>query len=92
VNALRKLVELIGESIQSGASRFDLCSVGKPPEKGSVIVIAQSAFFWLSRHGREPFLLRATGPQSDMSRNRGSVAAGFFPKVGVADTPALNKI
>jgi hypothetical protein len=38
-------------------------------------VVAQSAFFWLSRHGCEPFLLRATGPQSELSRNRGSVAA-----------------
>jgi hypothetical protein len=76
VNALRKLVELIGESVQSGAGRFDLGSAGKPPQKSSVVVVAQSAFFWLSRHGCEPFLLRATRPQSSMSRNRGSVAAG----------------
>jgi hypothetical protein len=66
MNALSKLVELVGESIQSDAYRFGLGSTGKPPQKGSVVVIAQSAFFWLSRHGCEPFLLRATGPQSGM--------------------------
>ena len=56
MNALRKLVELIGESVQSATRRFDLCSVGKPPHKGSVVVIAQSAFFRLSRHsGASPF-------------------------------------
>jgi hypothetical protein len=68
VNALSKLVELVGKSIQSNAYRFGLGSAGKPPQKGSVVVIPQSAFFWLSRHGCEPFLLRATGPQSGMFR------------------------
>ena len=51
VNALRKLVDLVGESTQSSAGRFGLGPVGKPPQKGCVIVIAQSAFFRLSKHG-----------------------------------------
>ena len=80
VNALRKLVELIGEGVQSAASRFDLCSVGKSPEKGRVVGISQSAFFWLSRHGCEPLQLRATGPQTAMFLNRGSVAAAAFSR------------
>jgi hypothetical protein len=45
VDALRKLVELIGESTQSGTGRFGVGSAGKPPEERSVIVIEQSAFF-----------------------------------------------
>jgi hypothetical protein len=51
-----------------GAGRFDLSSAGKPPEKSSVVVVAQSAFFWLSKHGCELFLLRVTVPLSDLSR------------------------
>ena len=47
VNTLRKLVELIGESTQSGAGHFGMGSAGKPPEERSVVVIAQSVFFWL---------------------------------------------
>jgi hypothetical protein len=31
VNALGKLVELIGESTQSGSGRFGVGSAGKPP-------------------------------------------------------------
>jgi hypothetical protein len=47
VNAVRKLVELIGESTQSGAGHLGLGSAGKPPQKRSVVVVAQSAFFRL---------------------------------------------
>jgi hypothetical protein len=54
VNALGKLVELIGESTQSGAGRFGLSSAGKPPQERSVVVIAQSVFFWLLRHRSVP--------------------------------------
>jgi hypothetical protein len=54
VNTLRKLVELIGESTQSGAGRFGLGSAGKPPQERSVVVIAQSVFFWLLRHRSVP--------------------------------------
>jgi len=54
VNALRKLVELIGESTQSGAGRFGVGSAGKPPQERSVVVIAQSVFFWLLRHRSVP--------------------------------------
>jgi hypothetical protein len=54
VNALGKLVELIGESTQSGAGRFGLSSAGKPPQERSVVVIAQSVFFWLLRHRSAP--------------------------------------
>jgi hypothetical protein len=55
VNALRKLVELSGESPQSGAGRFAVCSAGKSPQKRSVVMVAQSAFFRLSRHSSVPF-------------------------------------
>ena len=55
VNTLCKLVELIGESTQSGAGRFGMGSAGKPPEERSVVVIAQSVFFWLLlRHRSVP--------------------------------------
>jgi len=47
VNALRELVKLIGKSTQSGAGRFGVGSAGKPPQERSVVVIAQSVFFWL---------------------------------------------
>ena len=83
VNALRKLVEFIGESVQSAASGFDVCPIGKSPHKGRVVGIAQSAFFRLSRHGCEPFLLRTTGPQSAMFLNRGSVGVGLLPESGL---------
>ena len=73
---LPRLIELVGESTQSGADRFGLSSVGKSPQKSSIVVIAQSAFFRLMRHGCKPFLLRATGRRSAVFRDRDSVAVG----------------
>jgi len=55
VNALRKLIELIGEIRQLSAGLFGVGSAGKPPQERSVIVIEQSAFFWLLKHGSIPF-------------------------------------
>ena len=54
VNAVRKLVELAGESMQSGAGRFGVGSAGKPPQERGVVVIAQRVFFWLLRHRSVP--------------------------------------
>jgi len=64
VNALRKLVELIGESTQSGAGRFGVGSAGKPPQERSIVVVVQSVFFWLLRQSVFFWLLRHSSVRS----------------------------
>jgi hypothetical protein len=78
VNALRKVVELVGESTQSRASRFGLGLIGKPPQKCSVVMIPQGAFFWRMKHGGGPCLLRATSRWvGHVPRSRFGCHSGF---------------
>jgi hypothetical protein len=80
VNALRELVELIGKSTQSGAGRLGVGSAGKPPQERSVVVIAQSVFFWLLRHRSVPLLLPSTGHELTMFPLAGSLSLVSVPR------------